>query len=281
MKLKSLFIVVFSLSCFGIYSQNLQQTQDLADDYFENGNPENALYHFQRVAYFSKSKDNHEVIGKIADCYYALGEFEKALEYYDHAYFACHESDKKWDYLFSKISTYLETKNYQLALVELYGIETTPGSELEVRKELYLASTFFGLEEFDQASAHFQAALPDDRSEDRQKIANLFSDPGNTRRPNPKTALILSIILPGSGQLYSGDAEAALNSFLLTGAFVGLVLYLSVRIHPIEAILTGSPWFQRYYQGGFDHAEQTAIDERQRRRNQIYQETLTIISEDN
>lgn len=278
MKLKNLFIVVFSLFVVCSSAQDLDQTLALADQAFERNDYENALFHFQRIAFFSSNRQNTAVLGRIADCYYALGDFERALEYYDHAYFEANHDKEKWDYLFKKIATYLEAGNYYTALVELLGIDAEEASDIDQRKQVFLATTYFGLEQFDNAGKHFLAALPPDQINERKQIADLYNNPKNFSRPNPKTAFILSVILPGSGQLYSGDGKSAINSFLLTSAFVGLVLYLSVRIHPVEAILTGSPWFQRYYQGGFDHAEQTAINERQKRRNIIYHQSLSIIA---
>lgn len=279
MRLKLLFLIGFSLSqAWSSSGQNIDETRLLAGQFYAQQNYEQALFTYQRVAFFSKSKADPEVLSRIASCFYSTGDFTRALEYYDHAYFAESNPDLKTDYLFQKVITYLETKNFHFALIELLGQEFESDSPEYSRKELLLGASYFGLEQYVQAGDHLAEALPAERVEARDSIRQLFSNKKAFKRPNPKAALVLSAITPGLGQFYAGDIAGGINSFLLTGTLISIYVYLTTRLHPIDAILTILPWFQRYYQGGFDHAERAAELERERRRNQILQQTLNIIS---
>ncbi len=279
MKLKLLFIIGFSIFLVRLATcQNIDKTKQLADQFYNQQNYEQALYTYQRLAFFSKPAADPEVLYRIASCFYSNGDFNRALEFYDHAYFAERNPEKQKDYLFQKVITYLETKNYHFALMELLGQEFEPESSDYYKKEMLLGACYFGLEQFEQAGNHLSAAMPQIHTAAKDSIIQLFSNPKSFTRPNPKTALVLSAIIPGMGQLYSHDLQGALNSFLLTGTMLAIYAYLTTRLAPLDAILTILPWFQRYYQGGFDNAEITAEKERERRRNTVYQEALSILA---
>lgn len=280
MRLKKLYLIVFSLTIASLgQSQTPAETRVLADQFFGSGQYSSALSYYQRLAFFSKDDADPLILKQIADCFYATNDFVRALEYFDHAYFASDSESFRTQCLFDKTTILLELGNYHYALAELLGLDLEVGSSEGFKKEFYLGAAYFGLNQFEEAGRHFQSALPLGAEKQRNEIQSLFANPKKFTRPNPKTALILSAILPGAGQVYAGDLGAGINSLLLTGTFVGLVFYLSARVHPIDAILTGLPWFQRYYQGGFDHAERTAESARTNQRNRIYQQTLKIVGE--
>ncbi|MCK5821518.1 MAG: tetratricopeptide repeat protein [Bacteroidales bacterium] len=279
MRLKLLYIIGFSLlQAWSLTGQSINETKQLAGRFYAQQNYEQALLTYQRVAFFTSTKTDPEVLSRIASCFYSTGDFTRALEYYDHAYFAETNPELKTDYLFQKVITYLETKNYHFALMELLGQDFDLNSQEHFRKELLLGISYFGLEQYEQAGSHLTEAIPAARVEAKDSIRQLFLNKKLFQRPNPKAALVLSVITPGLGQFYAGDIAGGINSFLLTGTLIGIYAYLTTRLHPIDAILTILPWFQRYYQGGFDHAERAAELERERRRNQIIQQTLDIIS---
>jgi TM2 domain-containing membrane protein YozV len=88
----------------------------------------------------------------------------------------------------------------------------------------------------------------------------------------------LSIFLPGAGQIYAGETLAGINSLLLTGFFVGVGFYIISISSPIDALFTALPWFQRYYQGGFQRAAEMAKHKRTENRNQIFNQVIELIA---
>ena len=277
MRFSILFSIVFSIiQTFTGQAQDLQKTIELGDRYFVSGQISEALYTYQRAVFFSPSGAEADLLLKIADCFEITGDFDRSVEYFDHSYFSESSDSLRTEILFRKANSFIKTKNYHFALIELLGINASEGSFTDRRKFLYLASSYFGLEDFSKSEFYFLKALPGNKPEAYSEIRKIFNKKANFTRPNPSLALWLSVFLPGSGQLYSGDWIAGLNSLLLTGSLVGLTFYLTSLYHPIDAILTALPWFQRYYQGGFDQAEQIAELRRERNRNLTFQELIDI-----
>ena len=276
---KILFSVAFSLgTVLNCFPQDTDKTIRIGDKHFESGQITEALYAYQRAVFFSPSNLDPDVLLKIADCFVRKGDFDNSIEYFDHAYYAGPGDSIKIEILFRKANSFIQTTNYHFALIELLGIKADDGSLLEQRKALYMASAYYGLEDYSKAESYFLKALPITELDSRAAVMDIFSKKSNFYRPNPTAAFWMSVFFPGTGQFYSGDWAAGINSFILTGSLAALTIYLTKLYHPIDAILTVLPWFQRYYQGGFGQAERIAELQRERKRNETYQVLLTIVS---
>jgi tetratricopeptide (TPR) repeat protein len=277
MKLKAWYILV-SLISLAAYSpaQTVGETRDYADSLYTAGRLREALPAYQRTAFFNRPGVDAEVLSRIADCFIARGDLEKALEFYDHSYFAQTNDSIKKEVLFRKSGCYLRSHNYQFALMELLSLEENLSPGFERKRNFYLGVTWFGLEDFVKAGNFFVEAAGDTLS--KQKIRTLFADTRPFYRPHPKLASWLSIILPGAGQIYSGEIWSGINSLMLTGFFVGLGFYIVTVTSPIDALFTALPWFQRYYQGGFQRAADFAKNKRSENRNLIFNEVLSAIA---
>lgn len=272
------FLIVFSIFWLSsAYAQVLNETVDLGDRFLQSGQLEEALFTYQRAAFYSPKGADSELLLKIADCFGSLGDFERAVEYLDHAYFSGPDDSTKTEILLKKANSFIHTSNYHFALIELLGMNTEKGSLTGRRKSLYAGASYYGLEDYQNAQKYFLDAVPENDFEARTGIKEIFSKKSNFYRPDPSLAMWMSVVIPGSGQLYAGDLAAALNSFILTGSLIGLTFYLTSIYHPIDAILTALPWFQRYYQGGFDQARIIAEQRRDRKRKQAYNDILNII----
>lgn len=280
MKQKALFILVSLLfTRLPAPSQTVGETRAFADSLFSAGQSEAALPVYQRVAFFMRPDIDAGILERIADCFVTAGDVEKAIEFYDHSYFAQSIDSAQKEMLFRKSACYLRIRNYNFALMELLNLEDSLSPGFEKKRNFYLGMTWFGLEDFTKAAVFFQKAL--DNPDNRQRIREVFSEGNRLNRPNPKLASWLSIFLPGAGQIYSGETIAGLNSLLLTGSFVGLGFYIVSVTSPIDALFTALPWFQRYYQGGFQRAAEMAKNRRAENRNQIFNQVLDIITSEN
>lgn len=282
MKSSILFSIVFSVLLLqDAGAQDLKRTEELGDHYFQSGQISEALYTYQRAVFFSPETSDAELLLKIANCFEINSDFDRSVEYFDHAYFAENSDSLKLEILFRKAAAFIKTQNYHFALIELLGIDTEEGSLNDQRKSLYLATSYYGLENYPLSRDYFIKSVPEQNGNAIEQIEQIFSRKRNFSKPNPKLAMWLSVFLPGTGQFYAGDWVAGVNSLLLSGTLVGLTFYMTSLYHPIDAILTVLPWFQRYYQGGFGQAEQLAELKRSRNRNIKYQEILDIIEEAN
>jgi tetratricopeptide (TPR) repeat protein len=259
-----------------VLSQTIEETRRFADNMFEAGNLDLALPVYQRIAFFSRPEADPGVLNRIADCFYAGRNLEKALEYYDHSYFAHSDDSLKNEVLFQKINCYIQSHNYNFALIELLGLEDTINQYFARKKDFYLGVTWFGLEDFDKSAAYFER-VPGSET-DKLLIREIFSNKRGFSRPNPRLASWLSVFIPGAGQIYTGESLAGINSFVLTGIFIGLGIYMAYAISPVDAIFTALPWFQRYYQGGFQRAADYAKIKRQENRNVAFNKVLDVLA---
>jgi len=267
-------LIVFSLiTSQKLPAQNFEETINFADNQFKSGKLTAALKTYQRALFFSDGRRNLYLFRQIAEISYFNNDYETAQKYFGLAFDQSDNDSLKTELLFSKASCQIFSKNYQLALIDLFSVNDTSGS-IQKRLNFYLATCYFGLENFSSAKTYFESCIP---FKDSAELAELFSRK-NLLSPSPKRARIMSMILPGLGQTYSGDLKSGLNSLLLTSGLIALGINISIRYRPVDAVFSILPWYQRYYTGGYGKAEEIAIRKRQKKRNEVYTKVLKLIA---
>jgi TM2 domain-containing membrane protein YozV len=275
MKRKAWFLLVSLLALISAApAQTVEQTLAYADSLFDAGRTTDALPVYERTAFFMRPSIDARILGRLADCFYDDGNLEKALEYYDHSYFAEPNDSIKKEILFRKSACFLKSHNYNFALIELLNLEDSLSPHFEHLRNLYLGITYFGMEDFDKAGGYFAMAAPNQAT--RDEIRRIFDDRKAFFRPKPRLAFWLSLFIPGSGQIYAGQVGAGINSLMLTGLLIGLGFYIASVSTPLDAIFTALPWFQRYYQGGYMRATEFATTRRMENRNRIFNKVLEL-----
>jgi len=268
-------LIVFSLPAVQVlHAQNFEETINFADEQFKSGELATALKAYQRALFFSDGRNNLYLFRQIAELSYFNNDYETAQKYYG---FACNQSDNdslRTELLLSKAFCQILNKTYLLAIIDLFSVDDT-SRIIKNRLNFYLATCYFGLEDFSQAKTIFKSCVA---LKDTSELASLFNR-RNILSPSPKKAKIMSMILPGAGQIYSGDFKAGLNSLLLTSGLIAVGVNISIQYRPIDAVFSILPWFQRYYTGGYGKAEGIAIRKRQLKRNEVYNKILKLIAE--
>jgi tetratricopeptide (TPR) repeat protein len=268
-------LIVFSLSAIQVlHAQNFEETINFADNQFKSGELATALKAYQRALFFSEGRNNLYLFRQIAELSYFNNDYETAQKYYGLAYNQSDNDSLRTELLFSKAFCQILNKNYQFAIIDLFSVADT-SRIIKNRLNFYLATCYFGLEDFNQAKTFFKSCIA---LKDTAELASLFTR-RNILSPSPKKARIMSMILPGSGQIYSGDLKAGLNSLLLTSGLIAVGVNISIRYRPIDAVFSILPWYQRYYTGGYGKAEGIALRKRQLKRNEVYNKILKLIAE--
>lgn len=275
-KLKSAFVLIFSGVFFlPAFSQGMSATYHLADDLRNNQQYEDALFHYQRVLYFSEGPFREACHLGIAECYANAGNIEKSLQHYDQAYYHANTDSQANEIMLSKASANLLNGRYTHAMIDLYNVHPSDSS-MQSRLHFYTGIAFFGNGQYDSAQVRFRKVLPADDTLGRRSIDSLFELNEKYHRLNPKTARIMSMIIPGSGQLYAGNVKEALNSFTITFGFAYLAINTSVRISIVDGLISVFPWFFRYYMGGYNNAAEIAKKKTKEREAQIYQSIMKV-----
>lgn len=272
-----LFLTTCSLCVYGTSAQTLDETLKFADYQFKSANYNLALKEYQRVLFFNGNRKVQHIYEQIGNIYLYRKNFDKAKYYFELSYKTSRSDSTKTEMIFKKASCSMLDKKFKQAIFELMNIPDSTDDKTASRKNFYFAVCYWGLEDFNQAENSFLKILSKENQSGKEAIALLFDKKKNFYRPNPKTAKIMSIVLPGSGQIYSGDFKNGINSLLLTGGFVTLGIYMTHYYSFFDAFLTAIPWFMRYYQGGYKNAEKIAFAKRANRRNETYQNIIRII----
>jgi len=274
------FLLIFEFILTGLKGQNLGQTFEMAQMELQTGEYEQAVSLFQRVLFFSDGPYRDKSFLALAECYSHMHESEKALRFYDLAYDNAESDSLANEILFKKASLKLLERRFMPALGDLFLVTSLSRTD-SIRLSLYLGTSYFGLKDFDRAQSYFLQCITPADSSSILKIDSLFHRNEKYHRLNPKAAKIMSIIVPGSGQLYTGHIKEGLNSLLLTGALAVLTVNTMIRLSYLDAMVSVFPWFYRYYAGGLSNAEELARERIQEHESEIYQALLELIAKAN
>ncbi|MBN1132456.1 MAG: membrane protein insertion efficiency factor YidD [Bacteroidales bacterium] len=247
---------------------------EFGDSLFLKGYYELAMHEYRRACFFAEEAFRVPLCKKIAGCYFLMEDFKMARNYCDSALlFPAHERIGS-DPALLKILSFMMEENYGDALVDLNRLET--GEEIFSKREtdLYRGICYFGLGQFDASHHYFLKFLPDTDTLKRNRLEQVFEKQSRLKRPGSNLATVLSILVPGAGQIYAGDYRNGLNSMLLLGGIVYLgtsgFLTTPVIIFPI---------FQRYYTGGILSAGNLARKKREQRQTAFYGQVKEVLAD--
>ncbi|MCX6352912.1 MAG: tetratricopeptide repeat protein [Bacteroidetes bacterium] len=277
MKLKHLLLLIsFWLMAAKGESQTLLQTMAKADSLAALGNNDSAISLYNRVAFFGDDAIKEIVYSKAAQCHLAAQQYKEAANCYELASRLQQNDSAKTKAILNKASCLLLNGDYGFALADLYSIKDSIAPSLLKSKLFYQGIACFGIGKFEESEKYFIASIHNAPDSIKQKIHQLFME--NKRiHLSPNLARVLSIILPGAGQLYAGDFKNGLSSLLVVGGFTALAINTAIVYSiPIAALATGS-WTLRYYAGGFQRATTITQKRINKRRQKIYLEVLGVV----
>lgn len=233
-------------------AQDSKQLTAFAREQMTAGNYQVAENVLNRVLFFDNGNNHLQLFTLLGECTYQIGDYQTARNYYDLAATNVLSDSLRAEYAFMKVLCDLHSGNYEEARVELYSLEEFLNTDQSRNYYLLSGIISYHLEEYDDARQNFLLCCEDYQ---KDQLLDYFDKVKKTeRRYRPGIARIMSILIPGSGQIYAGDYKNGINSFLLISglAFTGALLAQNISI--IDSAIIVLPWFQRYYQGGFERA---------------------------
>ncbi len=278
MRLRQKWILTFSIvfsSIFAgkqIFAQTYEQSLQYANEQYQLKNYDNALKTYKRLLFFSKNEDRYPLYEKIGELSLNVKDFYIASTFYNLAYKNASNAEKKAILLLKKSYSEMMVGDFLYATMDLLNIKTED-EYLQKQINFYLGTCYFGLEKFDKAETYFLKCVD---IKEKETIKKLFKSK-KLYRPNPKTAKILSMIIPGAGQFYIGDFKEGAKSLLLSASMVAMMVITAINIDFLTGSIAIIPWFQRYYTGGFQKAKSLAIIKRQKNRSKIYNQIVKIV----
>ena len=267
-------LALFCSSHF-LSAQTRAQLQAFADVNFAEGNLEVALLQYNRLLFHAPTSQEIALLNyNVASCYYLMGNYDLAGNYFDFAYYASEEDSMQTEAVLGKTRTLMRQELWTLALFELANL-APESSDFEATIALYSGLCHFHQDEFDAALPYFTQLLAHDSLASYQ-ATELLSNRRLLYRPNPQLARWLSFF-PGTGQFYAGDIKNGLNSLLLNAGLFALGFNIVQNYALMDAVISILPWLQRYYLGGTEAAERIATAKRQENRQMALSEVLDLI----
>lgn len=265
-------IISYSVCFFG---QTIEETFLYANTQFDCKNYELAIPAYRRVLFFDQSSFTKESYLQLAHSYFELGEVNKAHYYYDIAYNLAQSDSVRAIIIFQKTLLYLLTGENKYALIEIENFKNIQNEVLNNRYYFYKGVVYYKNDLVKDSEDYFLLNT-NLSSSNKLVIDSLFKEYGKISKINPRLARYLSAIIPGSGQLYSGHYNEALNSFLLTAAFFVLFQYTAVNYSLLDAALAVLPWYQRYFIGGTEQSVNLAKSKIEKRKGELLNEIVDI-----
>jgi tetratricopeptide (TPR) repeat protein len=263
-------------------AQTLDETYAFAEKLMARGDYDLAIKNFKRVLFFDSTYKFPEATWLIADCNFASGNYSDALYFYQLAFNETDNDSIKAAGTIMKAASNMKLENYSEALIDIYSFQgnTTPRQLFNLR--MLEGIITYNMGDYSQAEQNFKEAAQLTNTLSVDEISAFFASVRKIeKRYNPKVARTMSIIIPGSGQFYSGNYRSGINSFVLTVGLMTFGVYLTQGITPIDAFFIIAPWFQRYYMGGYKNAYNQALDKQKELKTEKLRDIVNRLSKPN
>jgi tetratricopeptide (TPR) repeat protein len=242
---------------------------DLADGLSQAGNHWEAVTEYRRFIFFAADRTAiGEAYARLAAAYRSEGHFAEAEEALRRS-IAVSESDSARDECRIQIAVIrIAAEDYSAAELELLRVSAFSKSEPLARKATFHLGVCYlynyrSREAMEAFGTYFTAA------DNTLAAAYPLSGERWPAMKSPDLAEWLSTFVPGSGQIYAGDAADGANALAVNLGTGYLVADALVGNRYSEAALVFGPIFLRYYLGNRENAARIA-NERNEERNKAF-----------
>ncbi len=246
--------LIVCLLFVNINGQYLSNQLSYADSLFESENYFDAITEYKRLVFFDKSEQfNYHANFKIGLSYKYGGKYDEAIRYFSLSELTAKTDSQKINSLLQIIRVNILRRTTNNAFALLAQLEKDYSDKLDSDTILYWRGwAYIMADDWENASLMFDKI---DSKHPLKKIADEVED----NKYSVTFATLISYILPGSGQIYTGNY---LSGFLSLGWNVlwgYLTVHAFVTDRVLEGILMGGLLWARFYRGNFKNAEKFAI----------------------
>jgi len=241
---------------------------------------DDAITEYRRYLFFNPHGELvDDTYSKIGYCYAHLERWDKAVEAMDKSILFA-ESDSLLDQRkIDRAVILLVLGNHETAQLNLKQVAHFSNYE-NIRKRsgmlLFLSKIFTHDWE---ATLNVYRSLIRDQFIESDSLESTLIKASKVNYKSPKIAMLLSTLIPGGGQIYSGRWLSGLNAMLLNGTLGYLTVNNIIKERYISGSLVFIFLFQRYYDGNRHHAYSTAIEQNDRIDSRYEKEILNLIRE--
>lgn len=255
--MKKILLIVIVFTSFGgnLIAQNLTSQKLLADSLFESEKYFDAITEYKRLRFFAKNEEyEFQSYSKIGFCYKAGGKYDDAIKYFGLAKLSAKLFDDslKMDLQIIRTNILRGTISQAFALLDKLKRENSNKIDTAIIN-YWTAWAHLMNDNWDLAANEF-----DKKSQFHH--LKTFADSVNSAKYSAEFAKFISIILPGSGQFYTGNYLSGVLSLAwnVFGGYLTINAFATDRA--LEGVLFGSLVWTRFYRGNFQNAEKFAIE---------------------
>jgi tetratricopeptide (TPR) repeat protein len=237
----------------------------LAESFLASGAPAQAATEYKRFLFFHpQDRRAAEARSRLGTCLLAEGRYQEGMAALRQAA----AMQPGLELRLEVVRALLRAGRLAEAEQELLSLQAFSG---EIDIWLYLGLLRIEQGRWAEAGEALRRALPE---ADLQTLRELLAEAGKQRRKSPRTARLLSALLPGAGQAYAGDPADGLNALAVNGGIAVLGAAAAVNRYYPEAVLLVLFPLRRYYTGNIGNAgrlaeKRNAAAEREYRRRII------------
>ena len=231
-----------------------QTSFSCADSLYSAGNYKLAALEYERLFFYSNDeKIKDEALLKKSYCYKSSGNYEKAAQTLQRIDISDASDSAQFNIRYEHALDCFLYGNYDETENILMQIDYYTKNKNLSKTCIYLGILCKNeLNKWSEADSLFNIYL-------KIKNISITSDSVNKllMKPhllNPKTAKIISFIIPGSGQIYTGHVFRGISSLILNGSFAYYTYFSFKNKFYLSGIITGFGVFQMLYFGGARYA---------------------------
>jgi tetratricopeptide (TPR) repeat protein len=218
----------------------------LGDYFFERELYFEAITEYKRQLFFNQIDKKDELLLKIAKAYYQAGQKSQAEEPLIEAIGNAEQSPEDRQCLILLAKIHWDNYDYE-AMRGVLNLLEAESDSLRLEHITYIRAWSYIYE------AQWQNGIDQLHKVNFVDTTTLISSIKGVKNVPQKSktlASLMSNIIPGSGQLYAGDYQNALFSFLLVGSITGSIIWNIVEEAYFIAATKYLFLFSRYSRGG-------------------------------
>lgn len=260
-------------------AQTPEQTYEFALFQKRQGNYDIAIKSLKRIQFFDELNNFPGVFKLLADSYFEQAKYEDAYYYYDLASMQSVKDSLFPDIVARKVTCKLFNHNYQEALIELLSFDDSVNAYQQKEFDLLFGITYFYLANYNESERYFLKCAETIQPQIADVNKGFVRIKRLEKRYNPAASRVMSIVIPGSGQMWAGDYRNGANSLLLISALFAASVSISGTLSLFDSFFIVGPWFQRYYMGGYHKAYEITRVKQQNEKNKVLAQMVHLLNQ--
>lgn len=265
--LKKIFniLLFINLTLSNLLAQDLDKQFNYANSLFNSEKYFDAITEYKRLLFFDKVEQyNYQSKFNIGLSYKYGAKYDEAIKYFYLSEVSAHSDSLKIKSRLQRIRVNILRRTTDNALVMLNELYKDFPSQVDSNTIAYWQGwAYIMADDWENASYSFDKI---DSEHPLKKIANEVED----NKYSVTFATLISYILPGSGQFYTGNYVSGLLSLGWNVLWGYLTINAFVTDRVLEGILIGGLLWARFYRANFKNAEKFVIEKNIEISNEAY-----------